>query len=255
MTAMLRSALRLAERGLAVFPCVPGGKEPACANGFKAASADAAVIEQWWHTRPDCNIAVATGTVSGIFAVDIDGVDGELGLRRLEAEHGELPATVEVITGKGRHCYFRMPGVQVRNSASKVADHVDVRGDGGYVLVPPSLHPSGRRYTWSVDSATSFAVAPDWLLNRIGRPGGAALPAPPAEWRDLIRDGVGDGQRNHTITRLAGYLLRRRVDPLVALELLAVWNDARCQPPIGAVELATILDSIAGRELKRRGVG
>ena len=129
-----------------------------------------------------------------------------------------------------------------------------MRGDGGYALVPPSLHPSGRRYTWSVDSATSFAAAPDWLLTRIGRPG-AAVPAPPAEWRDLVRDGVGEGLRNQTVTRLAGYLLRRRVDPLVALELLSTWNDSRCQPPLGAVELATILDSIAGRELKRRGAG
>ena len=238
MTAMLRSALRLAERGLAVFPCVPGGKEPACANGFKAASADAAVIEAWWRTRPDCNIAVATGVVSGIFAVDIDGIDGELGLRRLEAEHGELPATVEVITDKGRHCYFRMPEVQVRNSASKVADRVDVRGDGGYALVPPSLHPSGRRYTWSVDSATSFAAAPDWLLTRIGRPG-AAVPAPPAEWRDLVRDGVGEGLRNQTVTRLAGYLLRRRVDPLVALELLSTTAGASLRSALSSLPLSS----------------
>ena len=113
-----------------------------------------------------------------------------------------------------------------------------MRGDGGYALVPPSLHPSGRRYTWSVDSATSFAAAPDWLLTRIGRPG-AAVPAPPAEWRDLVRDGVGEGLRNQTVTRLAGYLLRRRVDPLVALELLSTTAGASLRSALSSLPLSS----------------
>ena len=252
---MLRTALALARHNLRVFPCLPRDKRPACANGVKDATADAQVIQQWWQARPDCNVAVATGTVSGIFAVDIDGADGELELRRLESEHGALPATVEVITGDGRHLYFKMPAVPVRNSAGKVATGIDVRGDGGYIIAPPSVHPSGRQYHWSVDSAGAFAAAPDWLLARIGKPSDGALPTPPAEWRELVRDGVGEGQRNQTVTRLAGYLLRHHIDPLVALELLAIWNAARCQPPLAVSELAGIIDSIAGRELKRRGAG
>jgi hypothetical protein len=249
---MLRTALALARHSLHVFPCLPRDKRPACPNGVKDASADVEVIQRWWHTRPDCNVAVATGTISGVFAVDIDGMDGELELRRLESEYGALPATVEVITGNGRHLYFKMPGVPVRNSAGRIAAGIDVRGDGGYVVVPPSVHPGGRQYHWSVDSAGSFAAPPDWLLARIGKPSAAALPTPPAEWRDLVRDGVGEGRRNQTVTRLAGYLLRRHVDPLVALELLTTWNATRCQPPLAVAELATIVDSIAGRELKRR---
>ena len=74
-------------------------------------------------------------------------------MRRLEATHGELPASVEVITARGRHLYFRTPEVPVRNTASKIAPGIDTRGDGGYVLAPPSIHPSGRRYAWSVDAA------------------------------------------------------------------------------------------------------
>ena len=85
--------------------------------------------------------------------------------------------------------------------------------------------------------------------------GNGALPTPPAEWRDLVLCGVGEGQRNYSVTRLAGYLLRRHVDPLVALEFLTAWNATRCLPPLDTAEVARIVDSIAGRELKRRDAG
>jgi bifunctional DNA primase/polymerase-like protein/primase-like protein len=250
---MLKTALTLAERNLCVFPCLPKAKAPACARGVLDATTDPEIIRRWWQARPDCNIGLATGSVSGVFVVDVDGADGELELRRLEAEQGALPATVETITGNGRHLFFKMPAVPVRNSTGKVAPNVDVRASGGYVVVPPSLHPTGRHYCWSVDSAASFALAPDWLLAKIGRPSSAGHPTPPAEWRDLVRDGVAEGQRNQTLARLAGYLLRHHVDPLVALELLATWNEARCHPPLDVAELGAVIDSIAGRELKRRG--
>ncbi len=80
------------------------------AGGFKAATTDPQTIQHWWGARPDCNVAIATGAVSGIFVVDVDGLDGELELRRLEAEHGTLPPTVEAITGGGRHLYFSDAG-------------------------------------------------------------------------------------------------------------------------------------------------
>ena len=85
--------------------------------------------------------------------LDIDGDDGEASLRKLEAEHGALPDSVESITGKGRHVWFRINGSPIRNSASTIAPGIDVRGDGGYVLAPPSIHPSGKAYAWSVDCA------------------------------------------------------------------------------------------------------
>ena len=75
---MLRTALALAKRKLHVFPCLPRAKEPAVAGGFKAATTDPQIIQQWWCARPDCNVAIATGAVSGIFAVDVDGLDGNL---------------------------------------------------------------------------------------------------------------------------------------------------------------------------------
>jgi hypothetical protein len=80
---MIRAALALARRGLAVFPCWPRGKLPATAHGFKDATTDASTIESWWLRTSDANIGVATETVSGIFVVDVDGVDAEGELRKL----------------------------------------------------------------------------------------------------------------------------------------------------------------------------
>jgi hypothetical protein len=169
-----------------------------------------------------------------------------------------LPPTVEVITRRGRHLYFKMPARDVRNSASKVASGIDVRGTGGYVLTPPSVHPSGRRYCWSVDSASTFAATPHWLLNMIatalasaGNGNTAISHTPATEWRELVK-GVPEGMRDHSAARLAGHLLRHRVDPFVVLELLQAWNAARCTPPLPAADIVRIVDSIAGKELSRR---
>jgi Bifunctional DNA primase/polymerase, N-terminal/Primase C terminal 1 (PriCT-1) len=247
-------ALALARRGLAVFPCRPRGKEPATANGCNAATVDPCLIERWWRQEPDCNIGIATGARSHVFALDVDGGDAETALRKLEDEHGALPPTVESITARGRHLYFEWPGKPVRNSAGTVGPGLDIRGDGGYVLAPPSLHPSGRAYCWSVDSAGAFAHAPEWLLAKANGGNGNGAATSPSAWRDLVRDGVNEGARNGSFARLAGYLLRHRVDPVVALEMLLSWNATRCRPPLDAAEVVSIVDSIAARELKRRGV-
>jgi Bifunctional DNA primase/polymerase, N-terminal/Primase C terminal 1 (PriCT-1) len=252
---MIRAALAFAKKGMAVFPCRPRDKRPATANGLKDATTSADAIQAWWQHSPDYNIGVATGAVSGIFVVDIDGVDAEAELRKLEAEHGALPASVEAITARGRHVYFKWPDQPVRNSASKIAPGVDTRGVGGYVLAPPSVHPSGRRYEWSVDCADHFAEAPSWLLGKITAPvrgSNGVRGTPPSEWRELVK-GVSEGGRDCSATRLAGYLLRRRVDPIVALELMQTWNAARCTPPLPAEDIERIVGSVCGRELKRRG--
>ena len=106
--AMIRAALAYARKGLQIFPCQPRAKRPATANGLKDATTDPDRIRAWWHHEPAFNVAIATGAVSGVFVVDVDGLDAEAELRRLEAEHGTLPATIEAITARGRHVYFKM---------------------------------------------------------------------------------------------------------------------------------------------------
>jgi hypothetical protein len=251
---MIRAALHLAARGLPVFPCWPMDKLPATTHGCLDATIDASQIREWWRREPHYNIAVATGPASGIFVVDVDGPDAEAELKKLETQYRALPSSVEVITPRpGRHIYFKWPDRSVRNSTGKIAPGVDTRGDGGYILVPPSVHPSGRKYVWSVDSASAFADAPDWLLDKVATPKNCDA-TPPLEWRELVCNGAEEGLRNDSIARLAGMLLRRRLDPLVALEFLTSWNATHCRPPLDDAEVASIVDSIAARELKRRGL-
>jgi hypothetical protein len=254
--AMVRSALTLAGKGLHVFPCLPRDKRPATSNGVKAATADPDTIRRLWQTLPDANIGVATGIPSGVFILDVDGIDAEAELRKLEAQHGALPATVEVITARGRHVYFKMPNAAIRNSAGKLGPRLDIRATGGYVLAPPSVHPTGRRYEWSVDCASTIAEAPAWLLQIIAAPanGSGKSTTPPSEWRDLVK-GVSEGARDCSLTKLTGYLLRRHVDPFVTLELIRTFNATRCTPPLPDKDIERIVASVAGLELKRRQTG
>jgi hypothetical protein len=145
-----------------VFPCEPGGKRPLTYSGFWDASADPRRIEAWWRRWPDANLGVPTGERSGLLVLDIDpGADGTESLAALERVHGPLPGTARARTGGGGvHVYFRYPaGEEVRNSAGRLGPGLDVRGEGGYVVVPPSRTRSA--YEW-LDRAPP--ADPAWLL-------------------------------------------------------------------------------------------
>ena len=118
---MIKTALNYAKRGLYVFPCRVKDKRPATANGVKDATIDPDVIQGWWREEPEFNIAIATGALSGIFVTDIDGPDAEAELRKLEAQYGPIPPTVESITARGRHLFFQHPQQPVRNSAGRLS--------------------------------------------------------------------------------------------------------------------------------------
>ena len=247
-TRLHRAAIALAKTGMAILPCVARGKVPATPHGVKDATIDAATIDAWWQECPEANIGIACGTVSGVFVVDIDGDNGEASMRKLEAEHGALPPTVEVITGNGRHCYFRL-GEPIGNSVGRIGPGVDTRGHGGYVLAPPSVHPSGRRYEWSVDTATEFADAPDWLRELIST---KARPKSAVGLHNIVAGTVTEGRRNDTLARMAGCLLRHYVEPPMALALVDAFNRANCSPPLPDAEVIRTVESIWTAEQRRR---
>jgi hypothetical protein len=257
MTPLGTAALKLARRGLKVFPCVERSKKPAIADNLRRATTDANIISGWWQSR-DFNIGIAAGADSGIWILDIDDDEGETLLRQLEVEHGEaLPPTIEAITGKGRHLYFRWPiGCEIRNKQDvPIMPGIDVRGDGGYVLAPPSMHPCGRAYAWSVDSANEFADAPDWLLELVTKPsknGSNKQTTTREAWRSFIKESVEGSHRAHAIARLYGYLVRHYIDPIVALDIVRMFNALRCRPPLDDENLLRIVDAIANREADRR---
>jgi hypothetical protein len=158
---MLEQALKYAARGISVFPSWPATKEPACRHGFKDATTNPATIRRWWVANESYNIAIATGIVSRVWVLDVDSAFGAAALVDLEAEHGPLPATLTSVTASGCHLWFQCSS-PILSSVGRIAIGLDVRGDGGYVIAPPSVHPDGPRYRWNNNK--SLAVAPDWLI-------------------------------------------------------------------------------------------
>jgi P4 family phage/plasmid primase-like protien len=161
----LTTALNLARKGISVFPCWPGNKKPITKHGFKDATPDEKTIREWWGIYPDANVAVPMGERSGFFVLDVDmgeGKNGEAALAKLITLHGPLPATREARTPRGgRHLYFKYPGHRIPTRTNHPAPALDVRGDGGYVVIPPGRTDKGE-YSWATKTAP--AECPDWLL-------------------------------------------------------------------------------------------
>ena len=142
------AALALAQRGLPVFPCAPREKVPAIRGGFYSATTNPETIRRLWRI-PDRNIGIPTGSSSGFWVLDIDGDEGAASLDDLQCRHGALPPTREAITGGGgRHLLFKYTG-PIQNTVGRIAPGIDTRGDGGYIVAPPSIHPNGRPYCWA----------------------------------------------------------------------------------------------------------
>jgi hypothetical protein len=264
MTALLYdAALDYQGRKLPIFPLQPRGKEPACARGCLDATADIERIRGWWGQIKNLNIGMATGGSSGLFVVDVDAEDGRKSLAELEEKHGKLPATVSVITGRdgcGEHLYFKLNGHAVRNSAGLIGRGLDVRGDGGYVLLPPSVHPSGRVYVWNVDSADDFAAAPDWLhaiIDSKSRNGGNNGYRQTMDfWDDFLDQDRPEGGRNNAVIKVCGKFFHAGLrDPFLLFHAVNFYNIAHCRPPLSAQEIFNAVNYCVQSQLKKERDG
>jgi putative DNA primase/helicase len=173
MTRMLDAALACAARGTPIFPCNFADKYPLTKHGLYDASTDISRIEHWWRVWPRAMIGVPTGASSGWWVLDLDvdavkAIDGQKAMARLVVAAGHaLPTTLTSITPRGgRHHFFRWKDVEVRNSVGKLGAGIDVRGAGGFVIVPPSVRIDGAAYRWE-NEGTDIAEAPTWLSNLV----------------------------------------------------------------------------------------
>lgn len=150
--------------------CGSPGKHPRLQHGSRGATNDRRLIRSWWRTWPRANVGIATGTPSGLFVLDIDPPHGgNESLSIIESEQGRLPLTYTVETGSGgQHRYFSMVGTDppIRNSAGKLGPGLDVRGQGGYVVAPPSVTPSGH---YLIINNLPVNKPPLWLIKRLQR--------------------------------------------------------------------------------------
>jgi len=168
--------------------CPRPGKHPVgrlVPRGLIDATFDPDTVTRWWTTMPTANIGVPTGVGSGIIALDVDTLkNGDEGLDTLQTQNAPLPDTVMALTGSGGYHYlFQHPGagVKIRNSVETLGSGLDVRGDGGYIIVAPSRHASGRTYEWEASSHPKehpLAPVPAWLLARIVDAPRPATPPP-----------------------------------------------------------------------------
>lgn len=163
-----QAALEYLGRGWSVIPIRERAKRPAVAwKDYQTERASEEEIRGWFRRYPKRNVGIVTGALSGLVVLDIDPRHGgKESLRKLERVHGRLPRTVESITGGGgRHVYFAHPGGEVRNRTN-IESGIDLRGDGGCIVAPPSVHPSGKPYRWKTGQAPGEvepAPLPDWL--------------------------------------------------------------------------------------------
>ena len=196
---LLLAALWYARRGWPVFPVHPKDKVPLSTlapHGHNEVVCDEEVIHRSWTTYPMANVAVRTGLVSGVVVLDVDPRHGgEDSLDLIQQRYGRTPGPVESLTGGGGRTLFKPPGdpFRVRNTAKLAGlSGLDIRGDGGYVIVPPSLHASRRGYAWEVSSIPDEVqlrsppqMVPNLitsivLLSRL-------TPHPVAKWLEVVR--------------------------------------------------------------------
>lgn len=235
-TTLLEAALSYARRGWPVFPC--NGKRPYTTNGFKDATTNLGQVMGWWRRWPNANIGVPTGRVSGLLVLDVDGDAGKAALKQLGLH---TPATVSATTGGGGlHFYFAHPGGNHPNTAGVIGDHIDTRGDGGYVVVPPSVTTGA--YEWLMDPENAgLAVPPPWVLAP-GNGSAKTSAAPPLPER------ISAGQRDTLLTSLAGSLRRRGASEVAILAALLAENEVRCDPPLSKEQVQKIAHSVGHYE-------
>ena len=250
-------ALEYAARGWRVFPlhtmrgsicscgnmsCSSAAKHPHIKEWQNYCSYDSDEIRGWWQKWPDANIGLATGGASGFFVLDIDPRHGgKESLEELVKRNGALPKTLASNTGGGGyHLFFNETDIKIGNRTN-VLPGLDVRGDGGYIVAPPSVHKSGAQYAWLREFVDcQISDPPPWLIHLFM---GKLLPN--KKFYSAGTGSVGEGGRNNFLTREAGKMRRNGMEQHEIAEQLRKINISQCIPPLSDAEVAAISTSVS----------
>jgi len=225
----LTAALEYRNRGLSIIPIKPGDKRPLIAwEEYQERRADEAEIRGWFDTWGEINLGLVTGEVSGFIVIDIDSVEAKEGLKKHAGDY-DLETVPRSRTGKGWQLFFKHPGKPIQNRTG-VIPGLDVRGDGGYVVAPPSVHPSGKVYRWEVPINCELPKLPVELFKLITTPASSGENG----YRERFDTaqalaGVPEGQRDETLFKLACKLRNADV-PQEMAEKLVLEAAQNCQP-------------------------
>ncbi len=246
MLSPLDLALAYSFRGWLVFPCRPRAKEPLTEHGLHDAVTDGKAIRSWWQRWPAANVAIALGAQARLVALDVDPRHGgDAALTELCHEHGHLPPTPHSLTGGGGHHFlFAHPGGKLK-AMYQLADGLELRADGAYIIAPPSIHPNGKPYVWEASDHFEDVVPaslPGWIVAMLREQRRQEQSRPP------VPEVLGEGQRNIGLARMAGAMRRYGMCQASILAALTVENDTRCVPPLEDAEVFNIARSISRYE-------
>jgi putative DNA primase/helicase len=218
--------------------CESPGKHPRLRDWPRLATIDADRIGRWWSWWPNANVGIATG--NGVLVLDVDGDAGVESLAELERQHGQLFDTPRALTGGGGSHYLFTVENTIANKV-QIASGLDVRGDNGQIVAPPSLHVSGRRYVWDLTAhpdEVPVAPAPRWLLELIS----TAFRRMPTATGEELR--LERGTRNDRLFRLACGWRRQGLGHKAIRAMLEVVDREHCVPALAdRRELDDIADS------------
>jgi len=230
-------AIWYVSKGLSVIPLRPKDKKPAIATWkqYQYSEPSEADLKIWFADGNQNNVGIVTGKHSGIVVVDFDNQES------VEfAKENNFPETPRVATGKGFHAYYcYKEGVRNFQKRDDLPG-IDLRGDGGYVVAPPSIHPSGKQYQWMTGKGLddlALAELPEIILVR--------KPEEKAPLKDLYK-GVDKGSRNDTLARLAGSWVNDDLSLNECLENALLWNQKN-DPPLDLKEIERTVASIFDR--------
>lgn len=230
---MKNAALEYLEWGLSIIPIKPGDKKPLINWGeFTKRQPTEDEVESWFTQWPNANIGLVTGQVSGVAAIDIDSDEGKAWAK--EHLSGENFPVLWQKTAKGSHLLYRANGTIIPN-AVRIVDGVDVRGEGGYILIAPSKHPSGAIYELKANDGY-FDDLTDFPIHKL----------PKRDRQDLqpvSLEPVQNGERNNTLARLAGRYFLRGMNYTEVLTLCKGWN-ADLEQPLDKGEVEKTVASI-----------
>lgn len=243
---LYEAAITYIKLGFAVIPLKVRGKEPLTTHGVKDATTDPVIVQSWWSKWKDANVGIATGQISGglcVIDMDIDetkGVDGWHSLRDWQDKHGIIQPSWLCKTGRGGYHYYFLSNEPVKNKVALIPG-VDIRGDGGYVVAPPSIHPNGTPYEWDerchpqemtlhqIDDNIRFLLSTGETHSTL---------------KYLAPTIIPEGERNHTLFKLACSLQAKGLSDQAIWAAVNSENNAKCNPPLPTKDIDSIVKSV-----------
>ena len=242
----IKQATNYLSQGFSVIPVGQDKKPLLKWEEFQQRKPAEEEIKKWAESYSNLNIGIVTGSISGIVVVDIEA-GGSV---------ADLPSTVIVKTGGGGfHYYYKHPKTPVKN-AVRIRDKTDIRGDGGYVIAPPSLHKSGNRYEWVVPpDKNDFTEPPKWIFESTSKNVGKVPQIPKVDWQQFLSQENPEGSRNALAAKLAGKLFHHLPTDLWEIAGWATikeWNSTQNKPPLTESEIRGVWESIKQEEQTKR---